>query len=202
VPVLAHEWTARALTGKVRVDRTLGDGDRMDLGPAPHGRGRWHLEAVFTPGHAPGHLAFYEPSYRLLFAGDMVSTLSSVIVAPPDGDLAVYLESLRRLRGLPARLLLPAHGPPSARPTFTIDECLGHRLKREGQLLEALGSTPRTAADLANELYRGLPGDLMRLAVRQVLGGLHKLEREGKIQAAPSTDGPAWVKGTGTSTAP
>src|SRR5262249_33001183 len=118
VPILAHPWTARALAGRVPVTPELHDGQRPDLGPAPHGRGRWHLEALHTPGHAPGHLAFHEPAYQLLFTGDMVSTLSSVVIAPPEGDLAAYLESLRRLAGYPARLLLPAHGPVSARPGF------------------------------------------------------------------------------------
>src|SRR5262249_7900974 len=97
VPVWAHPWTAQALAGQVVVGRKVHEGDRLDLGTAPDG-GPWHLEALHTPGHAPGHLAFYEGHYRLLFAGDLVSTLSSVVIAPPDGDLAVYLDSLRRLR--------------------------------------------------------------------------------------------------------
>src|SRR5262249_20504727 len=75
VPVWAPPLTARALAGRVEVGRLLGDGEELDLGPAPHGRGRWRLTALHTPGHAPGHLAFYEPDYRLLFAGDLISTL-------------------------------------------------------------------------------------------------------------------------------
>jgi glyoxylase-like metal-dependent hydrolase (beta-lactamase superfamily II) len=180
VPILAHAETARLLDGKVRVNRLLSEGDRLDLGAAPHGRGRWHLEALLTPGHAPGHLTFYEPDYRLLFAGDMVSTLSSVVILPPQGDLTLYLESLRRLKGLPARLLLPAHGPASSRPALTLDECLAHRAKREEQLLAALGPSPRTVADLALDLYRGLPPALTRLAELQTLAGLEKLRREGR----------------------
>jgi glyoxylase-like metal-dependent hydrolase (beta-lactamase superfamily II) len=186
VPVLAHPLTAQALQGKVAVDRFLNDGDRLDLGD-----GR-HLEAIFTPGHAPGHLAFYEPRFRLLFVGDMVSTLSSVVIAPPEGNLAVYLDSLRRLRTYPARLLLPAHGPPSARPTFTLDECLEHRRKREEQLLAALGTQPRSIADLAVEMYRGLPEKMMRFAELQVTAGLLKLKDEGRASAA--LDGTTWVK--------
>ena len=186
VPVLAHPLTAQALQGKVAVDQLLNDGDLLDVGD-----GR-RLEAIFTPGHAPGHLAFYDPRYQLLFAGDMVSTLSSVVIVPPEGDLAVYVESLRRLRTYPARLLLPAHGPPSARPAFTIDECLEHRRLREEQLLEALGAHPRTVADLAKEMYRGLPAEMMRFAEWQVLAGLQKLKNEGRASAA--LDGTMWLK--------
>src|SRR5205807_10255216 len=128
--------------------RLLRDGEKIDLGTAPDGAGRWHLEAVFTPGHAPGHLAFWEPRYRLLFAGDMVSTLSSIIIAPPEGDLAIYLDSLHKLRALRARLLLPAHGSPSARAGHVLDESLSHRAKREAQLVELLSAGPRRVSDL------------------------------------------------------
>jgi glyoxylase-like metal-dependent hydrolase (beta-lactamase superfamily II)/8-oxo-dGTP pyrophosphatase MutT (NUDIX family) len=189
VPILAHAETARLLVGKVQIDRLLGEGDRLDLGVAPHGRGRWQLETLLTPGHAPGHLVFYEPEYRLLFAGDMVSTLSSVVITPPEGDLPQYLASLHRLKTLPARLLLPAHGPASACPNNTLDECLAHRAKREEQLLAALGPTPRTVADLTLDLYRGLPSSLMPLAELQTLAGLDKLRREGRVSLVDS----GWV---------
>jgi glyoxylase-like metal-dependent hydrolase (beta-lactamase superfamily II)/8-oxo-dGTP pyrophosphatase MutT (NUDIX family) len=181
VPVWAHPLTARAVQGRIEVHQELSDGERLDLGEAPDGSGPWYLQAVHTPGHAPGHLAFYEAHYRLLFAGDMVSTLSSVIIAPPDGDLAVYLASLHRLRGLDCRLLLPCHGNPSARPTQTIDECLEHRRKREHMLLAALSSVPCTVDQLADELYKGLSPEVMRFARLQVLAGLRKLQAEGRV---------------------
>jgi glyoxylase-like metal-dependent hydrolase (beta-lactamase superfamily II)/8-oxo-dGTP pyrophosphatase MutT (NUDIX family) len=193
VPVLAHPLTARALAGKVTVDRELSDGAHLDLGPAPDGNGRWHLEAVHTPGHAAGHLAFYEPRYGLLFAGDMVSTLSSIIIAPPEGDLAVYLDSLRRLQAYPARLLLPAHGPPSSRPAFLLNEALAHRATREEQLLQALGAEPRTLPAVTLEVYRGLPANLMPLAELQTLAGLRKLQREGRATETATPAGPGWV---------
>jgi endoribonuclease LACTB2 len=187
VPIWAHELTARALAGRVPVDRLLHDGDRLDLGPRPDGGGPWHLEAQHTPGHASGHLTFFDPFYRLLFAGDMVSTSTSVLIAPPDGDLAVYLQSLRRLAEVPARLLLPAHGNVSARSRQTLLDAIEHRLQREKQLVEVLAAGPRTVEELGVELYRGLPGPLMRYAQLQIQAGLQKLEREGR--ATPVGEG-------------
>ena len=64
----------------------------------------------------------------------MVSTVTSIVIAPPDGNLAEYLRSLRRLRELPSRMLLPAHGNVSARPQQVIDDAIAHRAKREQQL--------------------------------------------------------------------
>jgi glyoxylase-like metal-dependent hydrolase (beta-lactamase superfamily II)/8-oxo-dGTP pyrophosphatase MutT (NUDIX family) len=187
VPIWAHPLTARALRTALPLQGEIHGGDHLDLGPAPDGSGLWHLEALHTPGHASGHLAFYEPRYRLLFTGDMVSTQTSVVIAPPDGDLQVYLASLQRLRRLDCRLLLPSHGNVSAAPGRTLDECLAHRAKREGQLLEALGLHPRTVAELVMDLYRGVPDGLMRFAEWQIQAGLKKLQQEGRVE--PSGDG-------------
>jgi glyoxylase-like metal-dependent hydrolase (beta-lactamase superfamily II)/8-oxo-dGTP pyrophosphatase MutT (NUDIX family) len=192
VPVWAHALTARALEGKVQINRTIQDGESLPLGTAPAGGGTWHLRALHTPGHAPGHLAFYEPHYRLLFAGDMVSTMTSVVIGPPDGDLAVYLNSLRRLREYPCRLLLPSHGNASARPLKTIEECISHRLQREEQLIEVLSGGPQRIADVAIEMYRGLPTGLMRFAELQVLAGLQKLEHEGSAEAVGEGSEKRW----------
>jgi hypothetical protein len=63
-------------------------------------------------------------------------------------------------------------------------------LKREEQLLEALTAGPRTIADLGRELYKGLPPELMRFAELQILAGLQKLQREGRVQATEQ----AWCR--------
>lgn len=183
VPIWAHAHTAERLHDRIVIQRHLQDGERLDLGACPADETPWFLEAVHTPGHASGHLAFWEPSYGLLFAGDMVSTITSIVIAPPDGDLTVYLQSLRRLRELPARMLLPSHGNVSVQPQQVIDGALEHRAKREKQLLEALAEGPAAVDDLTARLYRGTPETLMRFARAQLLAGLAKLQREGRVQA-------------------
>lgn len=183
VPILAHAATRDRLAGRIPIDRTLTDGDRLPLGTAPHGRGEWALQAVWTPGHAPGHLAFFEPDYGLLFAGDMVSPLSSMIVSPQDGDLAEYVASLRQLNALPARMLLPSHGGPTLRPHALLEETIRHREVRERQLLAALEAGPRTLAELTLELYRGFPEPVRNLGRVQIEAGLLKLQREGRVRS-------------------
>jgi glyoxylase-like metal-dependent hydrolase (beta-lactamase superfamily II) len=183
VPIWAHAITARKLAGRIRIDRLLAEGDHLDLGPRPDGGGAWHLEVQHTPGHASGHVTLFDPFYGLLFAGDMVSTSTSVLIAPPDGDLAVYMQSLGRLAEVPARLLLPGHGNVSARPRQTLLDALEHRAARERQLVEALTASARTVDELAVELYRGLPENLMRFAKLQIEAGLEKLQREGRVES-------------------
>jgi endoribonuclease LACTB2 len=186
LPILAHPRTATALANRVTVTRTIGDGDTLDLGLAPHGRGSWRLQTLFTPGHAPGHLAFWEADYGLLFVGDLLSTLSSIFIAPPEGDLGEYLASIRRVQALPTRLLLPAHGSPTARPAHALAQTLEHRAMREQQLRDALHNDAQTVADLARVIYQGLPEEMMRFAEGQVEAGLIKLEREEVVERAPS----------------
>jgi glyoxylase-like metal-dependent hydrolase (beta-lactamase superfamily II)/8-oxo-dGTP pyrophosphatase MutT (NUDIX family) len=181
LPVWSHPRTAELLQGKIAVQHFIHDGDRIDLGSAPDGHGM-HLEAIHTPGHASGHLAFYEPHYRPLFVGDMLSTLSSVVIAPPDGNLTQYLESLERLRRYDARLLLPSHGSPTVRSQAVLDDAIAHRREREQQLVAALERGPRQIPELAIELYRGLPAPLMRFAEMQIASGLEKLKQEGRAK--------------------
>src|SRR4051812_20942228 len=111
VPVWAHRETAARVAGRVQISRTLDDGERLDYGPSG-------LRAVFTPGHAPGHLCFVDAAARAIVAGDMVASVGTIIVEPDDsGDMRLYLDSLRLLRREVdggATTLLPAHGPPIA----------------------------------------------------------------------------------------
>lgn len=192
LPVWAHPLTAQALEGKLAVDREIQDGERLDLGSAPGATGSWWLEAIHTPGHAPGHLAFHERRYGLLFAGDMVSTQASIVIPPREGDLTAYLHSLQRLREFASRLLLPSHGSASSRPQETIDECLVHRQKREEMLVDALGQGMEGLDELARELYKGVPDHLLRFAQWQVLAGLRKLHHEGRATPVAPPDTQRW----------
>lgn len=181
VPIWAHPITAQKLAGRIAVDRSLVEGDRIDLGPCPADGRPWHLDVLHTPGHASGHVVLFDPFYRLLFVGDMVSTLTSIVIAPPDGNLAEYLRSLGRLRELPTRMLLPAHGNVSAQPQKVIEEALAHRAKRETHLLSALSDGPAGIDDLTAQLYRGTPETLIRFARAQVWAGLLKLKDENRV---------------------
>jgi glyoxylase-like metal-dependent hydrolase (beta-lactamase superfamily II)/8-oxo-dGTP pyrophosphatase MutT (NUDIX family) len=194
LPIWAHSWTEEKLKDRITVTRTIQDGEHLPLGRCPDGSGAWHLEAVHTPGHAPGHLVFYEPRYRLLFVADMISTVSSVVIVPPEGDLTLYMQSLTWLHSFDCRLLLPAHGNVSAQVQKTIDDAIDHRIKREEQLVLALADGAHTIDELAPELYKGLPEPLMRFAKLQILAGLIKLQREGR--AEQSEDRTAWKLST------
>jgi glyoxylase-like metal-dependent hydrolase (beta-lactamase superfamily II)/8-oxo-dGTP pyrophosphatase MutT (NUDIX family) len=185
-PILAHREVKDALRGSVNVTGTIEDGEIIDL-PAPAPRRSRRLRAVLTPGHARGHLAFFEETSRTVVAGDMVAGFGFIIIDPPEGDMAVYLASLARLRALGSTLLYPAHGPPLGDPAGKIDEYVAHRLAREAKVLAAYEGGARTLDALVRASYADTPPALHGLAARSALAHVLKLEAEGKVPAGTFT---------------
>src|SRR5581483_5408202 len=81
-------------------------------------------------------------------------------------------------------MLLPGHGPPTIRPRELIEEALAHRVKREAQLVAALGDGPLGVEELTARLYQGLTGNLQTLARWEVASGLERLRREGRAASS------------------
>lgn len=144
--------------------------------------GTTSLQAVATPGHSPDHLAFFEPGAGALFTGDAVLGRGTSVIDPPEGDLAAYLRSLRRMRELDPATIYPGHGPVVLRARDKLDEYLEHREMRERQILDALGTERKTPEEMVGEIYEGYPPEVLELAARSVLAHLLKLEVEGKVE--------------------
>jgi glyoxylase-like metal-dependent hydrolase (beta-lactamase superfamily II)/8-oxo-dGTP pyrophosphatase MutT (NUDIX family) len=177
VPVAAHPITRELIKEKVRVDRSLFDGDVEVLPGTPERR----LRAVFTPGHTPGHLCYHEETTGFVIAGDMVAGVGTIVVDPDEGDMKEYLASLDRLKELQPRALLPAHGPVLTAPQKKLDEYTRHRLWREQKVVDALAAGAATARDLVPRVYEDVPAGLHPLAERSLLAHLIKLVRDGRV---------------------
>lgn len=147
------------------VDLLLADGD--EFGP---------LRVLATPGHAPDHLAFV--AGPAAFTGDAVLGEGSVFVA---GDLAAYLDALRRLRALDLAVLLPGHGPPVWDPAAKLDVYVAHRLDRERRLLQALEDGVRGEDALLDLVWDDAPPPLRPLAAVTMRAHLGKLRDEGRL---------------------
>jgi glyoxylase-like metal-dependent hydrolase (beta-lactamase superfamily II) len=165
VPIAAHAGTARRLAGRVAVTELIEDGDVA-----------YGATAIFTPGHAEGHLCFAVGDATI--AGDMVAGVGTILIDPGEGDMAVYLASLERLLARPQMTLLPAHGPAIPDGHGKLREYLSHRRRRESLVAAALADTPRTLAELVADVYRDTPSALWGLAERSLLAHLVKLARE------------------------
>jgi glyoxylase-like metal-dependent hydrolase (beta-lactamase superfamily II) len=162
----------------------LGEGDRLPL------EGQ-EVEALWTPGHAPGHLALWEAAQGALCAGDLVASTGTIIVNPPRGDMGAYLRSLRRALALPGlRLLLPAHGAPlrGEDAVAVLERTLAHRLAREALVRGALTEAAQAVEALLPAAYPELSPSLYPLAARSLLAHLVHLEGEG----AAAREGERW----------
>jgi endoribonuclease LACTB2 len=155
----------------------LADGDLLG--------GRWRV--LHTPGHTAGHVVFHDQLSGALLAGDMVSTLSTIVIDPPEGNMAVYLASLERLRALGPRTLYPAHGGPALDGTAKLAEYAAHRAERETKVLAAL-SRAGTLAEVTARAYDDTPAAVHPVAARSCLASLQKLEAEGRARR----DGDRW----------
>ena len=151
------------------------DGEQVSTGSVS-------LAVVATPGHTPDHVAFFDARTGSLFTGDAVLGRGTSVIDPPEGDLAAYLRSLRRMRELGPRTIYPGHGPVVLRAVAKLDEYLDHRTMREEQILTALGDASRTPEELVTEIYADYPPELHELAARSVLAHLLKLEVEGRAE--------------------
>lgn len=180
VPAYAHADCIKELPGAC-FGAPLEHGDVIDLKKAPDGSSDWKLTVYHVPGHARGHLAFQDSRYGAIVVGDLVSTLSSILIDPRDGHLATYLRSLELLESVTEGTLYPGHGPPVPDGKKVIRKTLQHRAEREAQLVAALGEAPQSARDLVEKIYTDVPKSVYGLAERSLLSGLIKLEEEGQV---------------------
>ncbi|MGH9055164.1 MAG: MBL fold metallo-hydrolase [Acidimicrobiales bacterium] len=165
-------------------DRLFADGDRLDTGELG-------VEALYTPGHTSNHLCFGLAGTGLVFSGDHVMSGSTVVVAPPDGDMGTYLESLEKLRLLAPRRIAPGHGDVIEDPASVLDGYLTHRREREAQVLAGLKSAPAegvTAEQLVDAIYTDVPAALHPVARYSVWAHLRKLAAEGRASSAEIDD--------------
>ena len=187
LPLWAHAMTAQRLDGIVEIDMLIQDGERIMLdGPTPTA-----LSALHTPGHAPGHLCFTDEASNIMIAGDMVASVGTIIVEPTDGDMLLYLESLRKMSDLEPTALLPAHGEVINQPQAILSFYIEHRLMREKKVLDALKARgkPSRPRHLVADAYADTPKHLWPLALRSIEAHLIKLERDGTI----AKEGERWV---------
>ena len=121
-------------------DRSIGDGHVL-----ADGAGTFRLRALHTPGHASNHLCYVLDGEDVLFSGDHIMSGSTVVIAPPDGDMATYLESLAMVGKLDMSAIFPGHGDVIGDGHGKVEEYIAHRLAREAAVLAALRGRRRAA---------------------------------------------------------
>lgn len=156
-------------------DRALQDGDSIECGGL-------RLRAIHTPGHASNHLCYLLEERRLLFTGDHVMQGSTVVIAPPDGDMQAYLRSLERLLSMEIAAIAPGHGHVIESPHDEARRLIAHRLRREQKVIDALAEKKvGTLDELLPVVYADTPVRLHPVARRSLHAHLIKLQRENRV---------------------
>jgi glyoxylase-like metal-dependent hydrolase (beta-lactamase superfamily II) len=145
--------------------------------------GGLRIDVVGTPGHTGDSLCFLLPDHRAVLTGDTVLGRGTTVVAHPDGRLADYLVTLRRLHTLaaehPLEQVLPGHGPvlglPEVPPVDVLDFYLTHRAERLAQVRAAVEAGAVTPVDVVERVYRDVPRTLWPAAELSVRAQLDYL---------------------------
>lgn len=144
--------------------------------------------ALGTPGHSPDSVCLLMG--RVCFTGDTVLGQGSVFIAPGEGSLSAYLESLRRLRSLDLEVLCPGHGPFVWDPAAKLDEYIAHRLDRERRLVEALEAGLRSEEELLDAAWPEVPAELRGAAALTLAAHMEKLREEGRLPPGDAAERP------------
>jgi glyoxylase-like metal-dependent hydrolase (beta-lactamase superfamily II) len=181
----------RAWGAQAKITRPLHDGEELDL------RDRT-LQVQHRPGHSPSDTLLWDGERRILLCADhLIAHISSnpLISRPLDGSserpraLITYIESLRKTRELPAEIVLPGHGDPITDHRALIDERLALHRRRAEKIMELIVARPRSAYEIAQELWGNVAVTQAFLTLSEVLGHLDILEEEGRVREIPDEKG-------------
>lgn len=168
--IAAHpEWQDASFAPDVR----LAGGERFALDEGVT------LSVIHTPGHASNHLCYRLDEEKTLFTGDHVMQLSTVVINPPDGDMAAYLASLRALTREDLDWLAPGHGFLIEKPRAAFEKIVAHRLAREAKVVQALDEVGDDEAALLARVYADVPERMHPMALRSLRAHLIKLRAQG-----------------------
>jgi glyoxylase-like metal-dependent hydrolase (beta-lactamase superfamily II)/8-oxo-dGTP pyrophosphatase MutT (NUDIX family) len=161
--------------------RPVEDGDVLTTGDVS-------LIVLHTPGHASDHICLKLD--EALFSGDTILGEGTAVIAPPDGDMRAYLETLRRLRSLPIERIFPGHYRARVDAHAMIDTYLVHRAERERAIIAALGDRGATVEQVVDRVYSNTPPDLHPLAAYSVRAHLEMAQEDGRVERS----GEIWVR--------
>ena len=146
------------------------------------------IEVIHTPGHASNHFCFLIQEEECLLTGDHIMNGSTVVIAPPDGNMTEYLESLKKLDNFNIKLLAPGHGDYLHDPKLVTDWIFNHRLTREKKVLKSMQKLKETTIeDLLLDVYDDVDSHLHPIALWSLEAHLIRLEENNLVTKIENT---------------
>ena len=183
IPLSSHKITAESLRGNVKIERFIDDKEIFEL-KDENGK-PFELTALHTPGHARGHLCFYDKAYGFLLSSDNIVGTGSVLIAPPEGNMRDYLNSLEAMKNLPnLRFLCGSHGAAVFGAKAKIESYIAHRLERERKILDAIADGAKTPREIVEKVYKDVSPELWELAEKSVEAHLENIKsKKAKVKS-------------------
>ena len=171
----------------------LSDGDTIAVGA-------YSFQCIETPGHTLGHTCLYEPTEKLLIAGDhLLIDITPNIQCWSDNEnpLKNYLNSLDKVHDLDVAMVLPGHRRLFENHRQRIDELKYHhqcRLEEICRILEP--GIPKHAYQVASEMtwdikcdtWEAFPIAQKWFATGEAIAHLNYLEKSGRISRADAAE--------------
>ena len=169
-----------------RPSKALEDGEKISMGG-------YGFQAVWTPGHSPGHICLYEPKRRLLMAGDhLLPTITPHVTqwGEESDALSDYLDSLEKVGKLDVDVVLPAHEDLFKNHRKRISELQEHHKLRAKEMLSEIQRRELTPYQIASRIHWDIeyaswdrfPFFQKFLAVGETLAHLKFLEKQGQVR--------------------
>lgn len=161
--------------------RFLSAGDTIVMGRATY-------EAIHTPGHAQGHLSFWDEASGRLFCGDHVlPRITPNVSLLPCGDqdpLGTYLDSLKSAAALPVKAAFPGHRDPFSAYAERAEAIVDHHRERL-ERIRSLAASRQTGYAVCQALFGDkLSMHQLRFALSETLAHLIYLEKRGQLSAS------------------
>ena len=165
--------------------KVLDDGDSIDADD-------YHFQCIATPGHTMGHICLYEPTQKILVAGDHILidiTPNIQCWSDAQNPLKHYLSSLDKVAGMNVDLVLPGHRRFIKHHKRRIEELKQHHVHRLDEVLTILEGAPMNAFQIASQMTWDLKADSWEqfpvaqkwFATGEAISHLRYLEEEGRV---------------------
>ncbi len=150
----------------------------------------WALESILTPGHTQNHACFAIKDTNMLFSGDHVMSWATSIVAPPDGSMADYMNSLGVMMERKETIYFPGHGGRLEKAPEFVRALRAHRKMRETAVLSRIRAGDKTIPDIVRVIYKETDPRLHGAAGLSVFAHIEDLVTQNKVlcEGPPALD--------------